>query len=137
MPGCAVDRQLPKTSAQSRLRRPVIHGVVAELARQARRVTDEAAISKEAAEAAEAAEAPPPDSPFLAVLRKLSTERGHDQVSLGRRLRPRQVSCRRRLRTLLSVVKATCHSTAPVAALECAAHGKLQRRNAVAACNKS
>ncbi len=58
------------------MRRPVIHDVVAELARQARRVTDEAAILKEAAEA------PPEESPFLAVLRKLSTERGHGQVCL-------------------------------------------------------
>ena len=50
--------------------------MVAELARQARRVTDEAAMPKEAPEA------PAEESPFVAVLRKLSTERGRGQVGL-------------------------------------------------------
>ena len=51
----------------------MIHDVVAELARQARRVTDEASVAK-------VADAAPVPSPFVSVLHKLSVERGRSQA---------------------------------------------------------
>ena len=52
----------------------MIHDVVAELARQARRVMEEASVSKAAEDA------PPMQSPFVSVLHKLSAERGRSQA---------------------------------------------------------